>query len=153
DGVLSVALSDGLLANDAVADGQTLSATLLSGPANGTISIGSDGSFTYLPAANFNGTDSFTYTATDDGGNSDVATATITVNPVNDKPAAANDTFSVNEDTTLTVDAAGGLLVNDSDIDGDALTPTVTSQPLHGTLTVNPDGSFSYTPEANYNGL
>jgi large repetitive protein len=153
DGVLGVALSDGVLANDTVADGLTLSATLITGPAHGTLTLGEDGSLTYVPNADFNGTDSFTYTATDSEGDSDLATATITVNAVNDKPGAANDAFSMIEDGTLTVDAAGGLLANDSDIDGDALTPEVTSQPLHGTVTVNPDGSFSYTPEANYNGL
>src|SRR5262249_6812095 len=69
------------------------------------------------------------------------------------KPTAANDSFTTGEDTTLTVDAATGLLANDSDVDGDPLTPTITSQPLHGTVVLNPDGSFSYTPEANYNGL
>ena len=82
-----------------------------------------------------------------------MATATITVNPVNDRPAAANDAFATNEDTALTIDAAGGLLANDADTDGDPLTPTVTLQPVHGTVVVNPDGSFSYTPEPNYNGL
>jgi VCBS repeat-containing protein len=153
DGVLSVALSDGVLANDTAAEGATLSAELVTSPANGTLSLGADGSFTYLPNANFNGVDSFTYQAKDEAGDPAIATATITVNPVNDKPAAANDAFSLSEDTTLTVDAAGGLLVNDSDIDGDVLTPAITSQPLHGTVTLNPDGSFSYTPEANYNGL
>jgi VCBS repeat-containing protein len=153
DGVLSVALSDGVLANDTTSDGETPVASLVSGPANGTLSLGADGSITYLPSANFNGVDSFTYKATDAAGDSNIATVTITVNPVNDKPAAANDGYAVNEDTALTVDAASGLLANDVDIDGDTLTPTVTSQPLHGTVTVNPDGSFSYTPEANYNGL
>jgi VCBS repeat-containing protein len=153
DGVLGVALSDGVLANDTAADGLTLSSSLLAGPSNGTLTLGEDGSLTYVPNANFNGTDSFTYTATDSAGDSSVATATINVNPVNDKPTAANDAFATSEDTSLTVDAAGGLLTNDADVDGDTLTPTVTSQPLHGTVTVNPDGSFSYTPEANYNGL
>jgi VCBS repeat-containing protein len=153
DGLLSVALSDGVLANDTGAEGQTLSAALVSGPANGTLTLGPDGSLTYVPNANFNGTDSFTYSAANSAGESSLATATITVNPVNDKPTAANDAYSTNEDTTLTIDPAGGLLANDSDVDGDPLTPTVTSQPLHGTVTVNPDGSFSYMPAANYNGL
>jgi VCBS repeat-containing protein len=153
DGTLSIGISDGVLANDTAADGMSLSSSLVSGPANGTLSLGADGSFTYVPNANFNGSDSFTYSATDGAGDSAVATATITVNPVNDKPTATNDAFSTSEDTTLTVDATGGILTNDTDVDGDVLTPTVTSQPLHGTLVMNADGSFSYTPEANYNGL
>ena len=153
DGTLSIAMSDGLLANDTSADDTTLSSSLVSGPVNGTLSLGADGSFTYVPNANFNGSDSFTYSATDGAGDSAAATATITVNPVNDKPTATNDSFTMGEDAALTVDAAGGILTNDADVDGDVLTPTVTSQPLHGVLVVNADGSFSYTPEANYNGL
>jgi large repetitive protein len=153
DGVLGVALSDGVLANDVAAEGMTLSASLVSGPAHGTLTLGEDGSLNYVPEADFHGADSFVYTATDDTGQTSTATAAITINPVNDKPAAANDGYSIGEDNTLTIDAAGGILANDSDIDGDALTPTITSQPLHGTLTLAADGSFSYTPEANYNGL
>jgi VCBS repeat-containing protein len=153
DGTLSVAFSDGVLANDTVTEGQSLSAAIVSGPTNGTLSLGDDGSLMYVPNANFNGSDTFTYSATDDAGDSDVATVTITVNAVNDKPTAANDSFPVGEDTTLTIGAASGLLMNDADLDGDTLTPTVTLQPLHGTLVLNGDGSFTYTPEANYNGL
>jgi hypothetical protein len=153
DGMLSIATSDGVLANDTAADGLTLSAAVVSGPAHGTLALGADGSLNYVPSADFNGSDSFTYAATDSAGDSATATATITVSPVNDKPTAGNDAFTTNEDTTLTVDAAGGLLANDSDVDGDPLTPTVTLQPVHGTVVVNPDGSFSYTPNANYNGL
>ena len=70
DGMLSVAFSDGVLANDTAADGQSLSATLVAGPANGTLTLGEDGSLIYVPNANFNGTDSFTYSATDGAGDS-----------------------------------------------------------------------------------
>src|SRR4029078_10324805 len=89
----------------------------------------------------------------DGASDSQLAAVTINVSTEDNAPLAANDAYSTNEDTPLTVDAAGGLLANDSDADGDNLNLTVTSQPLHGTVSVNPDGSFSYTPGANYNGL
>ncbi len=76
---------------------------------------------------------------------------TITVSPVNDAPAAAGDSYSTAEDTARTV-AAPGVLGNDSDPDGTTLTAVLVSGPSHGTLTLNPDGSFTYTPAANYNG-
>src|SRR5207247_1668407 len=109
-------------------------------------------SFTYMPALNFNGIDSFTYKASDDQAQSGVATVTITVTPVNDAPVAANDdSYTTAEDTQLTV-SAPGVLANDSDVDGDPLTAILVSSPAHGTLNLNSDGSFSYVPAANYNG-
>jgi VCBS repeat-containing protein len=141
----------GVLANDADIDGDPLSAVLVSGPANGTLTLNGDGSFTYTPDANFNGTDSFTYKANDGTADSNVATVTITVEAVNDLPVAENDSYNIDEDNSLTVPAEG-VLTNDSDVDGDGLTPTVVTEPLHGTLTLNADGSFTYTPDPDFNG-
>src|SRR2546427_4283438 len=90
-------------------------------------------------ALNFNGTDSFTYKASDGQAQSGVATVTITVTPVNDAPVAANDdTYTTPEDTQLTV-SAPGVLANDTDADGDTLTAVLVSGPSHGTLTLNAD--------------
>jgi VCBS repeat-containing protein len=153
DGALTVAISGGVLGNDTDAQGSPMTAALVAGPANGVLALAADGSFSYLPTANFSGVDSFSYTASDASGASNVATATITVEAVNDKPTVANDAYNLAEDGVLTVGALEGVLTNDADLDGDTLTPTIVSQPLHGTVSLSPDGSFTYTPEANYNGL
>src|SRR5262249_32481123 len=89
--------------------------------------------------------------ASDGALDSNVATVTITVNPVNDPPVAGNDAYSTDEDNTLTV-AAPGVLANDTDVDGDALAAVLVSGPSHGTVTLNGHGSFTYAPAANYNG-
>ncbi len=81
-----------------------------------------------------------------------MATVSLTITAVNDAPVAANDSYGTNEDTTLTV-GAPGVLANDSDVDGDSLSSIVVTGPSHGSLTFNANGSFSYTPAANYYGL
>src|SRR6185436_17142497 len=119
----------------------------------GTLTLNGDGSFSYMPALNFNGIDTFTYKATDGQAQSGIATATITVTPVNDAPVAANDdNYTTPEDTQLTV-IAPGVLANDSDVDGDPLSTILVSGPSHGTLTLNSNGSFSYMPALNFNGI
>jgi len=156
DSVLTVAAANGVLANDTDIDGDTLTVGAprpVSGPAHGNLTLNANGSFTYTPAANYNGPDSFTYQANDGALNSNVATVNLTVTAVNDAPVAVNDSYSTAEDTSLTVNAASGILANDTDIDGDTLTVgAVVNQPTHGTLTLNPNGSFTYTPNADFNG-
>ena len=127
----------------------------MSGPANGTLVLNANGTFTYTPNANFNGTDSFVYQVTDGNGGSAQATVDITVNSVNDGPVAVNDSFSTDEDTAYTATLnVNDLLLNDSDLDGDSLSvsPTPVSGPASGTLVLNADGTFTYTPDANFNG-
>ena len=141
----------GVLANDTDLDGNTLTAIQVSDPSHGTLTFNTNGGFTYAPVINYNGSDSFTYRANDGTVDSNVATVTITIGAVNDPPVAAGNSYSVNEDTTLTVDAPG-VLGNDTDADGDPLTAILVSGPGHGTLTPNANGGFTYTPAANYNG-
>src|SRR5439155_9036258 len=86
-----------------------------------------------------------------DGSLSDTGHVTITVTAVNDAPVAVADSYSTNEDTTLNV-AAPGVLGNDSDIDSATITAVLVTDVAHGTLMLNTDRSFSYSPAANYNG-
>src|SRR6185369_5688627 len=97
------------------------------------------------------GSDSFTYKANDGQADSGIASVTITITGVNDAPVAVDDSYTTPEDTQLTVIAAG-VLVNDSDVDGDALSAILVSQPTHGVLTLNTNGGFNYVPETNYLG-
>ncbi len=151
DGTLSVPAA-GVLDNDIDVDGNTLSAALVSNVAQGTLVLNLDGSFVYTPNADFNGSDSFTYTAGDGFANSGVATVNITVNSVNDVPVAVNDSYSVNEDVTLTVSSAAGVLSNDTDVENNTLTAILVSSTQNGSLALNNNGSFVYTPDSNFNG-
>ena len=141
----------GVLTNDTDVEGDKLTAILDKGPSHGTLTLNADGSFTYTPDANFNGADSFTYKANDGSLNSAPVTVSLAVNPVNDAPVATGDSYSTNEDTSLTI-AAKGVLANDTDVDGDPLHAVLVQGPAHGSLTLNPGGSFTYTPAADFNG-
>src|SRR5665213_376261 len=82
---------------------------------------------------------------------SNPATVTLTVVPVNDPPIGNNDTYTTLEDVPLNVPAPG-ILTNDTDVDGDALTALLVSNVSHGNLSFNTNGGFIYTPATNYNG-
>ena len=119
-------------------------------PAHGSVTLVGNVA-TYTPAANYNGPDSFTFKANEGTVDSNVATVTITVTPVNDAPVAVDDAYTMNEKDTLTV-AAPGVLANDTDVDGDTLTAILVDGVQHGILTLNADGSFTYTPDEYFNG-
>ena len=124
-----------VLANDV---GSSLTITAVTQGANGSV-INNGTNVSYTPNANFFGADSFTYTISD-GSNTDTATVNVTVTPVNDPPVAVNDAYA-----TANV-AAPGVLANDSDIDGDSLTAILATGPSNGTVVLNPNGGFVYTP-------
>ena len=140
-----------MLANDTDVDGDALTPILVSPPSHGTVVLNANGTFTYTPAANYNGTDSFTYRATDGSLNSNVAGVAITVRAVNDAPVAVNDSYSTPQNNVLNVQAAG-VLTNDTDVDGNTLSAVLVSGPANGTVTLNSDGSFRYTPNNDFAG-
>src|SRR5439155_1325633 len=140
-----------VLTNDSDIDGDALAVSIITAPANGSATVNANGSVTYAPAANYHGPDRFSYAISDGQGGLATGVVSITIAPVNDAPQAADDSYTTNEDTTLSV-AAPGVRANDVDVDGDSLTLTVTGGPSHGTLTLNQDGSFGYVPAANFSG-
>jgi VCBS repeat-containing protein len=148
-GTLNVS-APGVLGNDTDADGDPITASLVSGPAHATsFSFNADGSFSYVHDGSETLTDSFTYTASDGSLSSNVATVTITITPVNDAPVANDDNYNVNEGGTINF-AAPGVLVNDTDPDGPALTAILVSGPAHASsFTLNPDGSFLYVHDGS----
>lgn len=151
NGTLTIDAANGVLANDTDPNGDPLTAEVVRGPLNGTLTLNEDGSFTYIPNPGFSGTDSFTYRA-NDGQDSDVTTVILTVNNVNAVPVPTADSYSVDENGTLVIDAANGVLANDTDADGTTLTASLRSSPSNGTLVLNADGSFSYVPNSGFHG-
>jgi hypothetical protein len=116
---------------------------------------GSAPSVTYTPAADYSGPDQFTFTASDASATSTPATISITVKAVNDPPVAKNDVYTKDEDQPLVCTAATGVLSNDFDIENDALTAElVTNVPASkGTLVLNADGGFTFTPKPDSSGI
>jgi hypothetical protein len=147
-----VVAAPGILANDSDPNGDPLAAMLDSLPVSGTLVLNLDGSFTYTPTLNFNGIDAFTYHATDTISDSKLAAVTLTVTAVNDPPLAVGDAYTTTEDMPLFV-AAPGILGNDGDVEGDPLTAMLDTSPPSGTLVLNPDGSFTYTPTLAFSGV
>ena len=125
-------------------DGDPLTYRVVDSPAHGTLD-GAAPDLTYTPAANYNGPDSFTFVVNDGAADSTPAAVSVTVSPVNDSPAAADQAVAANEDTAVVVTLSG------ADPDGDPLTYRLVSGPSHGPLSgLAPD--LTYTPAANYSG-
>ena len=157
DGTLSRTAVNGVLLNDSDADSDPITAVLDAGPTHGTLSggLGADGSFSYVPAADYNGPDAFTYHASDGQASSGVATVTLTVNPVNDAPS-----FSVGTDPASPLASgaqslpgwATGITTGPADESAQALAFQVTNNSAPELFTAGPaiaaDGTLSYTPAA-----
>lgn len=150
-GVPLVVPANGVLGNDSDAQSDPLTAAVDSPPAHGSLVLNPNGGFTYTPASGFSGADSFTYHANDGALDSNVATVSLTVKPANTAPLASAESYSTNMDTPLVVPAAG-VLTNDSDAQSDPLTAALNAGPSHGSLVLNPDGAFIYTPVTGYSG-
>jgi VCBS repeat-containing protein len=129
-------------------DGDSLIYSVSGQPANGSVSLNSaTGGFVYTPNADYNGSDSFVVTVDDGNGGTTTSLITIDVNPVNDAPVSSDQNLTTNEDTPVSGQVAA------SDVDGDSLTYSLFSQPVNGTVTLNPaTGGFIYSPTPNFNG-
>jgi predicted extracellular nuclease len=140
-----VPVSDLLAGSDL--DGDPLTFALGTGPAHGTLVLNADNTFTYTPALNYFGSDSFTFTVGDGRGGSDTGTVSITVLPINDLPVANDQTLNMDENTVLNGTATA------SDPDGDTLTYALSSGPTDGLLSFDPvTGAFIYTPPTDWMG-
>ncbi|MEZ9300549.1 tandem-95 repeat protein [Vibrio splendidus] len=148
----SITLSqEQLLANASDVDGDDLTATNLSAGDNATVTANDDGSFTITPDADFNGDIDLSFDVSD-GIETVQAGVDLTVNPVNDLPTAADQSFTVEEDGTLTFTDAD-LLAGAADIDGDDLSiADVSYTGAEGVFTDNGDGTYSFAPNENFNG-
>jgi VCBS repeat-containing protein len=160
---LLVTPASGILGNDTDANSDPLHVSSVnSGSANvgtqittgagGLLTVNADGSFSYTPADDYHGGDSFSYTASDGALESAVATVSITVNSQNDAPVAIGDSVATVTTTPINI-SAPGVLDNDDDVDGNSLTASKVTDPAHAqSFTFNLDGSFSYTAVSGYTG-
>ena len=165
---LTVTTVDGVIKNDTDAEGDPLTATVVTTTVNGVLTLNTDGSFTYVHDGSETTSDSFTYRVNDGGCDSNEATVTLNITPVNDCPIGVDDTYIVNEGETLTIGtkagAGGGVILGtvggsktagaaDSDIDSDDnnLIATKASDPLYhvGAFVLNADGTFVYTHDGS----
>ena len=142
--------------NDFDPDGDNIiiNTTPVTTPTDGTVTINPDGTFTYTPDPDFEGTDSFEYQVCDDGTpvTCDTVQVTIEVMP-ND---GMNDTYATDDAGVgnQNMDITGSVASNDNDPEGDNQTVNTTpiSSPTNGTVILNPDGTYTYTPDSDYIG-
>jgi hypothetical protein len=134
-----------VLSNDTDPDNDTLSVASVTQPNNGTATRNPDNTVTYTPRANFNGADSFTYSASDGHGVLSTATVSVTVNPINDAPVATNQSVTTRSNTPV------ALTLQASDADGDLLTYLVGSQPKNGALSGGAP-NLTYMPNSGFSG-
>ena len=157
DGILDiVSVEDGLLGNDSDPEGSTLSISsqLISEPSHGQLIVSVDGTFRYIPIANFYGSDNFIYEVSDQQGMTSSASVTITVIPVPDAPTAIDDEYTVKSEQVFTATVQNGLGSNDINLDGGPLTFSLHngSSPINGEINLSDDGSFNYTPAGTFIG-
>ena len=138
-----------LLSNDTDNNHDKLTITSVQGALNGAVSF-INGNVTFTPVANYNGPASFTYSISDGHGGSSTATVNLTINSVNDRPDAVNDTVTVVVPGVVTINPAT-LLANDTDVDGDKLTIASVQCATNGTVALV-NGQVVFTPNTGYDG-
>ena len=143
-------ITGNVLSNDTDTENDVITAVAqaLTTANGGAVELATDGTFTYTPAENYNGEDSFTYTVTD-GVETDTAQVSLNIASVNDIPDALDDSFTGDQDVVIT----GNVLANDTDLEGDALSvASGVHTTTHGSIVIEENGDFTYTPEINYVG-
>jgi VCBS repeat-containing protein len=133
-----------LAASDA--DGDGIAYAVTTPPAHGTATVDGAGFFTYTPAAEYNGNDTFVITTSDGRGGTDTVNIGISVGSLNDPPVAGDQSLSTGEETPV----SGTIVATDPE--GDTFTYSVSTTPAHGTASVDAAGSFTYTPALDYVG-
>ncbi|MCK6549107.1 tandem-95 repeat protein, partial [Myxococcota bacterium] len=137
-----------VLANDTGLTNGPIVVTIEAAPANGTATVNVDGTITYVPRANYNGADAYTYRITDALGHTSTAVVSVTVVSVNDVPRATPNTVTVPEDGTVTTN----VLANDNGLGDAPLVVTVVTAPANGTATVNANNTITFVPAPDFNG-
>ncbi|MEM1368710.1 MAG: Ig-like domain-containing protein [Cyanobacteria bacterium P01_H01_bin.15] len=154
--ILAVNAANGVLNGDSDPDGDSLEVLLEGAPSNGNLTLAGDGAFIYTPNTGFSGEDSFTYRVEDGRGGSDTATVTIIVDDDNStgngSPDALDDSYDTEFETELVVDAANGVLSNDTDPERDVLFASLIFDVTGGTVNLANDGSFTYIPDPGFSG-
>ncbi|WP_270019388.1 Ig-like domain-containing protein [Vibrio sp. LaRot3] len=141
-----------LVATDANPN-DVLTFSKLSDPTNGDVVVNSDGSWTYTPDLNYNGPDSFSVTVSDGNGGFDNLLINIGVNPVNDAPNFVDGEEILLGDINVVTkeDEPIGGTVDATDVDGDDLTYSIETQPANGSVTIDQDGNWVFTPDEGFN--
>ncbi|MDN3384151.1 Ig-like domain-containing protein [Pseudoalteromonas sp. APC 3358] len=157
DETLVVTAANGVLSNDTDPNNDSFSVdeTFMVAPTHGQLLLATDGSFSYVPDANFNGVDQFQYQAIDSLGATSSATVTLVINSEPDNPVAQNDAYQFNKNKLFEVTVQNGLLINDFNIEaGDlSVNTTAINATQNGELTLNADGSFTYQPDLGFIGV
>jgi uncharacterized repeat protein (TIGR01451 family) len=149
-----------VLDGDSDVDGDTLTVYAVGMPNQGGAALDNDTHVLYTPAPDFDGTEVFTYTLSDGQGGYATASVSVTVNGINDAPLGVDDAYATPYETVLHVPAETGVLSNDQDVESGALTlileggltASLVGGPYHGSLALNLDGSFVYTPTDGFSG-
>ncbi len=143
-------ITGNVLLNDSDVDGNTLTTTVFTNPLNGTLTLQSNGDFTYIPSSNYFGNDLFVYEVCDNGTPSICLTETVnlSLSPIDDAPITVADLLTIDEDNT----GDGNVLTNDTEVENQPMTTMLISTVSNGTLILLPNGGFTYIPDANYYG-
>jgi len=128
--------------------GGELSYEIVEASGNGSFSLDTDGSYAYSPFANYNGLDTVTIKVTNEYGLSSIQTLNLNITPINDAPELTEDTLSY---TLKNIRVVQGQ-VEATDIDGDTLSYSISSQANHGVVSIDEEGNWSYKADGSYNG-